>query len=49
VAWVCEWLDYRARSQAMMERLGWFVCKHARNGELLRKVSLGHVPEVLRS
>jgi hypothetical protein len=44
MAWVCKRPDYKARVQASMEWLGWFVCKQVRNAEPLREVYLGHVP-----
>jgi hypothetical protein len=48
VAWVCKRPDYKARSQAAVKVLGWFVCKHAMNAEPRRQVSLGRVPRVTR-
>jgi hypothetical protein len=36
---VCfKWPEYKARSQASVEGMGWFVCKHAMNVEPRRQV-----------
>jgi hypothetical protein len=48
VAWVCKWPDYKAKAQASVEGLGWFVCKLAMNAEPHHQVSLD-VLKVLRS
>jgi hypothetical protein len=44
-----KWPENKARSQASVGALGGIVCKHAMNAEPRNQVSLGHVPETLRS